>query len=217
MVSSQTGAERERVGKTKCGSRDRFQSEKCLYRSVYDIYVEKIEVRRCNYNQRLTCRVLTVLCLVSFVGCLVSCVHMDPCMWGKSKQEGAIIIGDWLAGVCLITGQDARACHCHHCKQVGAGEWRKREREYGRFGDLYKASTFSVRIVFYVYWTLRSSSTDVFLDYLLCRSRLVSVRDLITGVCYINEERSSQEEGVYQENVSKQNSALELQLQLTKN
>ena len=133
MVSSQTGAERERVGKTKCGSRDRFQSEKCLYRSVYDIYVEKIEVRRCNYNQRLTCRVLTVLCLVSFVGCLVSCVHMDPCMWGKSKQEGAIIIGDWLAGVCLITGQDARACHCHHCKQVGAGEWRKREREYGRW------------------------------------------------------------------------------------
>ena len=107
MVSSQTGAERERVGKTKCGSRDRFQSEKCLYRSVYDIYVEKIEVRRCNYNQRLTCRVLTVLCLVSFVGCLVSCVHMDPCMWGKSKQEGAIIIGDWLAGVCLITGKDA--------------------------------------------------------------------------------------------------------------
>ena len=175
-------------------------------------YVEKIEVRRCNLIRDWLAGFLPfcVLCHLSVVLCRVSCVHMDPCMWGKLKQEGAIIIGDWLAGVCLITGQDARACHCHHCKQVGAGEWRKREREYGRFGDLYKASTFSVRIVFYVYWTLRSSSTDVFLDYLLCRSRLVSVRDLITGVCYINEERSSQEEGVYQENVSKQNPALEL-------
>ena len=49
-------------------------------------------------------------CVSCFVKvCLVSCVHMDQCMWGKSAQESAIIIGDWLAGVCLITNQDARA------------------------------------------------------------------------------------------------------------
>ena len=119
--------------------------------------VEKIGVRRCDYNRGLSCKGFTVLCFVSCVLCRASCVlcyvscvmcqvscvvchvsavHMDPCMWGKSKQEGAIIIGDWLAGVCLITSQDARATHCHHCKQVVAGDWRKRERNIKEGGIL---------------------------------------------------------------------------------